>query len=330
MKNSRITGLLALCVLLLFCAAALASGVEKDEDGGIWNYDTGTYTAPDGSVYDITPGGVQEDTNTNAQVQQADGGLVVITQDKDSVQQNPDGSISVESGQIQIQSSDPTRAPIEGDEWKALLAGVSARNGAETPTVWTDPATGESTLVEVVYMGIGRSMVVLNEQKMLVNTVDLTWQTEAPEDKVLAMVDAPKDGYTWLRRDANNKITNPKVAQIRTNTVLRVIKTGKNWTLVDYDGLRGYVRSGSLEFFCNDHTDFVAGYLSVKGKTQGKQTVKIRSRDMSGKILKECRVGTPVTVFDVIEGWVELDGEGFHGIIQSKYVTMEKETASAD
>ena len=341
MKNSRISGLLALCLLLFFSAFALASGVETDEEGGIWDYNAGTYTAPDGNVYEITPEGVQEDSNNsntgtnsdpnaNTQIQQPDGGMIVITPDQDSVEKNPDGIINVESGQIQIQSDDPTRAPVEGDDWEALLAGVATKNGTETPTVWTDPSTGASALVEVVYMGVGRSMVVLNGQKTLVNTVDLKWQTEAPEDKVLAMVDAPRDGYTWLRRDPSTKITNPKIAQIRTNTVLRVVSTGKNWTMVDYDGLRGYVRSSSLEFFCNDHTDFEVGYLSVKGKTQGKDTVKIRSMDMSGKILKECRIGTPVTVFDVIEGWVELDGEGFHGIIQSKSVTMEKETASAD
>ena len=337
MMKKRITGcLLVLCALLMFCVAALASGVETDEDGGIWNYDAGTYTDPEGNVYPITPEGVSENdtnntnTNTNTQVPQTDGGMIIITPDEDPVQQNPDGSITVESGQIQGPSDDTTRAPIEGDEWNALLAGVAARNGGETPTAWTDPATGVSTIVEVVYMGVGRSMVVMNGQKTLVNTVDLKWQTEAPEEKVLAMVDAPRNGYTWLRRDPNTRITNPKIAQIRTNTVLRVISAGKNWTKVDYDGLRGYVRSSSLEFFYNDHTDFVTGYLSVKGKTEGRDTVKIRSMDMSGKILKECKVGTPVTVFDVIEGWVEIDGEGFHGMIQSKYVTMENGIASTD
>lgn len=320
---------LCACLCLPLCTGA-ASGVETDEDGGVWDYGKGTYTAPDGHVYQITPDGVNESSGSGSVIQ-SDGSMLVVTGEKDSVQKKEDGSIEVKSGQIQgPQSDDPTRAPIEGDDWKALLASVAARNGSETPTVWIDPATGTSTAVDVVYMGVGRSMVMLNGQKTLVNTVDLKWQTEAPEDKVLAMVDAPKNGYTWLRKAPNSKITNPKIAQVRTNTVLRVVSTGKNWTMVDYDGLRGYVKSSSLEFFRNDHTDFEAGYLSVKGKTQGKDTVKIRSMDMSGKILKECRVGTPVTVFDVIEGWVELDGEGFHGVIQSKYVTMEKETASAD
>ena len=172
-----------------------SSGVETDDEGGIWNYDAGTYTDPNGNVHEITPEGVPEDDTSNVQVQQSDGGMVVITQDQDSVQQNPDGSISVESGQIQIQSDEPTRAPLEGAAWQAVLDRAAARNGKETPTVWTDPATGETVEVEVVYMGLGRSMILLNGQKTMVNTVDLKWQTEAPEDKVLAII-TPKNRTT--------------------------------------------------------------------------------------------------------------------------------------
>lgn len=326
--------LLMLCACLCLAQSAFAdSGIERDEDGGVWDFNAGTYTDPEGHVYDITPGGVQEDaggTGTGT-VQNPDGSMTVVTGETDSVQQNPDGSIEVESGQIQApQSEGPTKAPIEGEEWEALLAGVAARNGTDTPTVWTDPDSGESSAVEVVYMGVGRSMIRLNGKEKMVNTVNLKWQTEAPEDKVLAMVDAPRDGYTWMRKAPNSKKTNPKIQQIRTNTVLRVIRTGGTWTLVAYEGLCGYVPSSALEFYRNDHTDFETGVLSVKGRTRGSDTVKIRSLDGSGKILKECALGTPVTVFDIIDGWAELDGQGFHGMIQSKYVTLTQNTASAD
>ncbi len=64
MKRRMTDCLLILCALLMLCAAALASGVETDEDGGIWNYDAGTYTDPEGNVYPITPEGVSEMTIT--------------------------------------------------------------------------------------------------------------------------------------------------------------------------------------------------------------------------------------------------------------------------
>ena len=303
---------LCVCICLLLCAAAAASGVEQDEDGGIWDFNNGTYTDPTGTVYDITPGGVAD----------TDSGPATVS--------NPDCSIQVESGTIKIDDPEVTRAPIVGEEWEALLASVAAQNGSETPTVWINPATGESTPVSVKYMGIGRSMVVLNGENTLVNTVDLKWETKAPEDQVLAVVDAPKLGYAWLRKNASNSIKNAKIRQIRTDSVLRVISTGKNWTLVDYDGMRGYVLTSALEFFCNDHTDFDTGVISVKGKTTGKDAVHARSRDKGRRDLGEYQLGTPITVFDIIDEWAEVDICGWHCRIESRYVTLQKGTASAE
>ena len=348
--GSLLLQVLCVCLCLFLCAAAAASGIETDEDGGVWNYDEGTYTDPDGNTYEITPGGVQEDGSSPTG--QGDSGGSSSTQNQDSgsgagqnengnssVVQNPDGSITVitsdedpnAAGILNLPAdSDPTRAPLEGDDWQAVLDSMAARNGKDTPTVWTNPATGETVSVEVVYMGIGRSMVIHNGQQVLVNTVELKWETDAPEDQVLAVIRAPKNGYAWLRKLPSSEKTNPKVLQMRTDKVVRVISTGKNWTFVDYDGMRGYVHTSSLEFYANDHTDFDAGVLSVNGKTKGKNTVWIRSTDKGVRSLQECRVGTPITVFDVIDDWVEIDSCGFHCRIQSKYVTMDQETASAD
>ena len=315
---------LCVCFCLLLCTAALASGVERDEDGGVWDYDKGTYTDPTGKVHEITPGGVQEDNPGPGTVSNQDGSMTVVTQEKDPVA-NPNGGMEVESGQIQSGEPEATRAPLTGEEWEALLAGVAAKNGTETPTVWTDPSTGETHSVQVKYMGVGRSMVVLNGQNMLANTVDLKWETTAPEDKVLAAVSAPKLGYAWLRKDASSSMKNPKIQQIRTDTVLRVIGTGKNWTLVDCGGLRGYVLTSALEFFRNDHTDFEPGVISVKGRTKGNDTVHARSRDRGRRDLGEYKLGTPITVFDIIDEWAEVDICGWHGMILSKYVTVVEE-----
>ncbi len=251
---------------------------------------------------------------------------------------NPDGSITIVTddnnpnagGGQDPYSSDPTSPPIEGEEWQAALDGVASLNGTETPTWWTDPLTGQSFPVEVIYMGIGRSMVILNEQNTMVNTVDLKWQTEAPEDRVLAVVDAPRDGYAWLRKHPNDSKKNLKITQVRTDTVLRVVSSGDHWTMVDYDGLRGYIQNGSLEFFTNDHTDFETGKVSVKGRTDGKDTVHVRSRDKGQRDLGEYRIGTPITVFDIIDEWAEVDISGWHCRILAKYVILEKELASAD
>ena len=54
MFRKVISCFLALAFLLACCGFSLAdSGIEYDEDGGVWNFDTGVYTAPDGKTYAI-------------------------------------------------------------------------------------------------------------------------------------------------------------------------------------------------------------------------------------------------------------------------------------
>ena len=334
MRKRNIRMLLCVLLGLLFCASVLAEGnYTVEEDGSKW-YDDGTIVWPDGTVttqVDHDQGQKYDDDDGDSYTSAEDGAMVVDTGEADPVagaKKNQDGSIEIESGTggVDIEDS-PTRAPLEGAEWDAALAGVAARNGTDTPTVWRDPATGEISNVQVVYMGIGRSMITLNGEKKLVNTVDLKWETEAPEDRVLAVVTSR---YVWMRKKPGTAITNLKFDKIFRDTVVRVISYGKNWTLVDYNGMRGYVSSGALEFFCNDHTEFDPAYVSVKGKIKGKEPVQLRARVNYGILETQANMGTQITVFDVIEGFAEIDVEGKHCMINEKYVTFEKDLAAAE
>ena len=70
--------------------------------------------------------------------------------------------------------------------------------------------------------------------------------------------------------------------------------------------------------------------VSVKGRTKGNESVHARSRDKGCRDLGEFRIGTPVTVFDIIEEWAEVDIGGSHCRMLAKYITVIKETASAE
>ncbi len=327
---------MTLCILLClcFCASAAASGVEIDEEGGTWDYDRGIYTDPTGAQYEITPEGVDEGGSSGATTTQGEGGAIIIdTGEQDELAgavKKEDGSIEIESGTygVDIEES-PTRAPLEGEAWQAALDGVAARNGKDTPTVWTNPATGEAVAVEVVYMGIGRSMIVVDGQKKLVNTVDLKWQTEAPEDKVLAVVRHAR--YAWLHKSPSSDKKVLKFKQVYRNSVLRVLATGRNWTFVDHEGDRAYVPTSTLEFYANDHTEFEGGYLSLNGKIKGKGRVQVRDF-ASDKIVEGFQPGTPVTVFDILDdfGYAEIDVAGWHCVVRLECLTLERSLASAE
>ena len=103
-----IRGIAMTVTLLLLCTAALAnSGKETDEEGGVWDWDNGTYTAPDGRVVKIT---TDEDAAASEPavevspeiIQSNDDGTITIINTGDEVVRNEDGSITVESGQLQF------------------------------------------------------------------------------------------------------------------------------------------------------------------------------------------------------------------------------------
>lgn len=325
MKNGRIPAFLLLFIVLcLIACCAAASGIETDEDGGIWDYGRGVYTDPTGVEHPIVQEGGGGSSGSGS-----GGAIVISTGEQDptaGAKKREDGGIEVESGQYGIDIEDsPTRAPLEGDAWQAALDGVAARNGKDTPTVWVNPATGSAVSVEVVYVGIGRSMIRVDGEKKLVNTVDLKWETEAPEDKVLAVV---RSRYVWLHKAPSNKQTVLKFKQVYRDSVVRVLATGKNWTFVDHEGDRAYVVTSALEFYANDHTDFEGGYLSLNGKIKGKGRIQVRDFS-TGSIVEGFQPGTPVTVFDFLDDYAEIDVAGFHCVVKLDCLTLERSLADA-
>ena len=64
----RWTGILVSILAVCLSLSALASGVEYDSDGGVWDYNKGTYTTSDGKTVSI----IDEDASTKT-VRNADG-----------------------------------------------------------------------------------------------------------------------------------------------------------------------------------------------------------------------------------------------------------------
>ena len=208
-------------------------------------------------------------------------------------------------------------------EWAARMSKASLRNGTYTQTMLKN-ADGSLDEVTVVWMGVGRSKVRLHGEERIVNTWELEWATEAPAKKVLAVVNAPVQGNVSIREKSSTKAFS--MGRITTGEVVRVVSTGKNWTMVDYYGMRGYVLTSALTFYENTEREFRTGCISVKGKTKGTDTVWIRSAPKNnGRHLKEYTQGTPLTIFAMDEKWTEVDVEGWHCYILSEYVTMDPE-----
>lgn len=211
-------------------------------------------------------------------------------------------------------------------EWRSGMAKAAQNNGAVTPTFWTD-ADGNSVSVTVTDLGLIGSTVQIGNETKVIPTADLTWDTKAKADHVLAVVNAPKQGYAALRTKSSNSAM--IMDHCITNSVVRVIKYGKNWCLVDYRGLRGYVKTGSLSFYSKNAAEYTTGVLSYKGRTKSKNgttTVNLRAKAVNGsRILESVVVGTPVTILSTEGKWCEVDCKGYHCYVLSEYITVDSE-----
>ena len=154
---------------------------------------------------------------------------------------------------------------INGDAvWAKAVNNGYRYNGASVRTVYKDDE-GNETEVRVVYMGLMRSMVELNGEEQLVETWRLSWDTEAPEGKVLAIV-KPEVGKARIRVKPGGTSMN----RVSGGRVVQVLKVGKHYTLVDVNDAEtplGYISTSSLDFFPNIPWNYRTAKVSINGKT---------------------------------------------------------------
>ncbi len=314
-----IRGIALTAGLLLLCAPALAkTGKETDEDGGIWDWDNGTYTAPDGRVVNI----ISDDDTAASDSGSNNGNTITTVNNGDEIVQNQDGSITVESGQLQV--IDEKKNSKTGDEvWQEGMGQAAIRNGTYTPTYYFD-GTGSLTEVDVIYMGIYRSMVRMNGEDQMVDTANLIWITDAPLEKVLAVVTAK----TYARLFAKSTKKSLIMDKVYCGTVVRVLDTDKNWTFVDYNGVRGYIQTTSLQFYQNEAREYRNGFVATKsGHTYGDSTVHVRNNPKERQ-QEEYRVGTPITVIDDDGKWCHIEVQGHMCYISREFMVYEETVSS--
>ncbi len=339
-----IAGLMSLIILAAGLLAGTASAdnkkVEtyKDSETGEtyvdeYNYTTGVVTT---TVTDAN-GNVEVYTNTIEEVSDNTGTTTNSspgTTSSDTVK-NPDGSITVvskdqtdadysnvDTSNNNISSDDSSSGGLTQEEWEARMAKAISANGSVTETVYRD-ANGNIWPVQVEYMGLGRSSVIVNGERCLVPTSSLTWVTNAPDNKLLAVVSTEKQSYVTMRAKKSQKSF--VMNHCEKCQVMRVISTGKTWTMVDCNGMRGYVLTSGLTFYDNDPKEYVTGVVTFRGKTTSRNTIHIRSGITgSARQLQEFSCGTPLTIFSKNEKWCEVDVGGWHAYIKSEFVTMDE------
>ncbi len=329
-KWVNITIILGIALLNFAFAENIESQSWTDENGNMvymeTNNSTGKITEKtvdkNGNViyideYDKIDGSDDSSESPAGTTKNADGSITVVSRDQTGADYSNVDTSNSSSGSSDGSSS----GGLTQEEWEARMAKAISANGSVTETVYRD-ANGNIWPVQVEYMGLGRSAVIVNGERCLVPTSSLTWVTEAPENKLLAVVTTEKQSYVTLRAKKSQKSF--VMDHCEKCQVLRVISTGKTWTMVDCNGMRGYVLTSGLTFYDNSPKDFVTGVVTFRGKTTSKNLVHIRSGITgSARQLQEFACGTPLTIFMKDGKWCEVDVGGWHAYIKSEYVTMD-------
>ena len=136
---------------------------------------------------------------------------------------------------------------------------------------------------------------------------------EDPEALLVAFVYAPNSGKASLREAADND--SKALAQCAAGTVVTVLEIGKTHSLVEAGGQVGYLRNDCL------------GYSAVKeeqvrlGALVGGGSISVRGgADKDSARIAQWPAGTQVTVYGVDGNWCEVEFDGQHGWVASKYV----------
>ena len=234
--------------------------------------------------------------------------------------------------EIGNQAAAGSEEEFAGDaKWSRAMSLAYAHNGS-TQTYYKSDDDGSETPVTVLYMGLARSRIILDGEKQMVDTWRLSWDTEAPDDKVLAVV-APNDAAE-VRMLATDNAKSTVLTRVPTNRVVQVIKVGKNWTLVDINDNetpRGYIATDVLDFYPQMQLTYRSALLSAAGRTKGSDPVWIRAAASgNARRITQFDLGEPLTVYcENEQGWCEVDVHGYHAFILNDFVTYENEASES-
>jgi len=307
MRKRCLTGLLSL-MLLLLPLSALGVSYHLDPSSGLYVDESGKIIAElwdeEGGLY------IHE-------------GVAVPIQSSDDPVQGEDGMIVGSEDYVPPVETEPEpESPhLTQAEWEARMAKAIRTNGPISKTYLMDEQN-QLVEVEIEYLGLGRSAVVRNGKTELVPTSSLRWESQAPEDKRLAVVSTTKQTYATMRAKKSQKAF--VMDHCEKCSVLKVASTGKTWTMVEYNGMRGYVLTSTLTFYDNNPKEFTTGLISFRGKLNSNNTVHVRTTNKSSaRQLAEFACGTPLTIFSLDDKWCEVDVGGWHCYIMSEFVTLE-------
>ena len=224
--------------------------------------------------------------------------------------------------------------PITGDTTAASGSTTSSSNKNKTSSkskstkktemvqVPAPDILWQGEMVTVRTLGVVSSVIVAGGEEQNVPTAELQFSADVPAEKQIASILAPRTGRCYLRAKASGKAG--IIDKCAAGTVVQVIKYGKSYCQIVYEGQVGYVQTACLTFL--DPAGDILGttVLTYNGRATGAAQVPIRNTasNDSASVIK-LRSGTEVTVMAKAGKWYEIAYKGLHGFVHENFMDAE-------
>lgn len=218
-------------------------------------------------------------------------------------------------------TSDSTSAIKKSSNTKTTTTKTTTTK-TTTSEVNTDVLWQESP-VSVKTWGFHSSVVLVNGKEQTVPTHELTFSEKVDTAKRVAYIHAPRTGRCYLRAKASDK--GDILDKCPAGTVVQVVKYGKSYCQIVFEGQVGYVQTACLKFANPKADPMCTWHLSYDGKMTGNAQVPIRNdkSNDSASVIK-LRSGTEVTVFAKSGNWYEIEHEGMHGYVHKNFLLLNE------
>ena len=159
-----------------------------------------------------------------------------------------DGSIDGVVADEETESTTDAEEPVE-------TVGDPEKDHDPIAAMYEEEAS-DAVAVDVVQLGVVTSIILLDEERMEVETALLTFGEEIPEEQKLGYVHAPRTGQAGLRETPDK--TGKVITQLKAGQLVAVLALEDNYAHVNVRGVEGWLRLDCLKYLQETDNGFVS------------------------------------------------------------------------
>ena len=187
---------------------------------------------------------------------------------------------------------------------------------------WLEADTGSGLqAVTLEYAGALISRINIGEEAVRVPTKDLVWTTDGADTPQIAVI-TNKKGARLL--DGNGEALSYNSRTFSPGAMFPVLSVEKDLCYVYWKGVFCYLSRKNVDLLPVSQDSFSTGIVSMNGKTAGTAKVTVRNTPKANGVrVTEWTIGTPVAIVEAGSEYTLVEGKGYRGWIQNKFLTPD-------